>query len=76
MSDIPLMNGITFLRTLRRLASRRGWPLEERSGKGSHIVVILNGRRSSIPQHRDDMKRGLYHGVLKQLGITPEDMEE
>lgn len=59
-----------------RLARRRGWEFRERPGRGSHVVVVLNGRQSAIPMHRGDMPPGTYRGILKALGITPADVED
>jgi hypothetical protein len=38
-------------------------------------TVRLRGRRAQIPRHAVDLKPGLLHAILKQLGITPEDLE-
>ncbi|MDO9712466.1 type II toxin-antitoxin system HicA family toxin [Paracraurococcus lichenis] len=76
MSDYPDMNGIELLRTIRRLANRRGLVLVERPGKGSHIVVTLSGRRSTIPQHRADLPMGTYRAILRHLGLTDDDLKE
>ena len=70
------MNGIMLLRALRRLASRRGWVIEVRAGKGSHMRVILNGLMTVVPQHRADLKRGTFRAILKQLALTETDLEE
>jgi hypothetical protein len=50
------VNGLRLLRALRRLANQRRWVLKERPGKGSHVVVVLNGAMTVIPQHRDPLK--------------------
>ena len=71
-----VMRADDLMRRLRRLASARGWEIKERDGRGSHIVVTLNGRRSVVPMHRGDIPTGTYRGVLKQLGLEPEDLEE
>ena len=62
-------------RRLRAIAKARDWTLIERDGRGSHVVVVLNGQPSTIPVHRGDMPLGTYRAILKQLGLTPEDME-
>lgn len=69
------MNGITLLRTLRRLANRRGWVIEERAGKGSHMRVVLNGHTTVIPQHRTELRPGTFRAILKQLNLTQDDLE-
>ena len=71
-----LMRAHDLLRSLRRLATRRGWEITEREGKGSHLVMRLDGRRTTIPMHRGNLPEGTYRAILKQLGITPEDLED
>jgi mRNA interferase HicA len=40
-------------------------------GKGGHLIVTLNGRRSVLPQHggSKEIGKGLWLAILKQLGI-------
>lgn len=64
------------LRAIRRLASRRGWSFAEREGKGSHLIVRLNGRSTTVPRHRGDLPAGTYRAILKQLQITETELEE
>jgi predicted RNA binding protein YcfA (HicA-like mRNA interferase family) len=62
------------LRRLNRLATRRGWEIEISEG-GGHTKLRLNGRRTTIPWHASDLKSGTFRGILKQLGLTEEDLE-
>jgi mRNA interferase HicA len=39
------------------------------SGEGGHLKVFLNGRRSVLPMHSGELKRGTTEAILKQLGI-------
>jgi predicted RNA binding protein YcfA (HicA-like mRNA interferase family) len=64
------------LRRIRRLATKRGWTLIERQGKGSHLIVILDGRQSSIPRHGSDIKKGTFYGILRDFGLTERDLED
>jgi predicted RNA binding protein YcfA (HicA-like mRNA interferase family) len=43
--------------------------------KGSHYVYVNreNGKRTVIPMHNKDLKKGTLHGILKQAGIDLED---
>lgn len=61
---------------LRRLARSRGWTYVEREGRGSHVVVKIDGRQTSVPMHRGDLPIGTYRGILRALGQTPDDMED
>jgi mRNA interferase HicA len=38
-------------------------------GKGSHLHVFLNGKRSVLPMHKKELKTGLVEGIKKQLGL-------
>lgn len=69
------MKPTDLLRRLRRLATKRGWILVVREG-GSHTKVTLNGRQTTIPRHRRDLGTGLFEAIRKQLGLSPEDLED
>lgn len=70
------MKGAELLRLLTRLARSRGWPLEWRPhrGKGSHGLLILNGRRAIIPDLKSEIAKGTYHAVLHQLGLDDDEL--
>jgi predicted RNA binding protein YcfA (HicA-like mRNA interferase family) len=70
------MRANDLLSRLRRLADKRGWDFRERPGRGSHVVVTVRGKHSSIPMHRGDMPPGTYRGILKALGLKPGDVED
>ncbi len=38
-------------------------------GKGGHLKVYLNGRRSVLPLHSAELKKGTVEGIKKQLGL-------
>jgi mRNA interferase HicA len=37
--------------------------------KGSHFRIELNGKRSILPMHSKDLKKGTVEGIKKQLGL-------
>jgi mRNA interferase HicA len=39
------------------------------SGKGSHLHIELNGRKSILPMHSKDLGKGLVETIKKQLGL-------
>ena len=40
------------------------------AGKGGHLKVTLNGRRSVLPMHGDKkLKEGTWLAIRKQLGL-------
>ncbi len=75
MSDTADMRADDLVGRLRRLAKTRGWSIAERQGRGSHLVVTINGRQTAIPMHRGDMPPGTYRGIIKALGLKSEDVE-
>jgi hypothetical protein len=62
------------MRRLQRLAARRGLDLQVSEGK-NHTKVSLAGRRTVIGRHPVDLKIGTLHGILKQLGLGPEEID-
>ncbi len=50
--------------------------MAEREGKGSHLVVRLNGCSTTLPRHHGDLPAGTYRAILKQLQITQADLED
>lgn len=69
------MKPAELLRRLRRLAARRGLDFAISVGK-DHTKVTLAGRRSVVGRHPTDLKTGTLHGILRQLGLTSEEIEE
>jgi mRNA interferase HicA len=39
------------------------------SGKGSHVHVTLNGRKSIMPMHNKELGTGLAEQIKKDLGL-------
>jgi mRNA interferase HicA len=38
-------------------------------GKGGHLKVTLNGKRSVLPMGSGELKKGTHEGIKKQLGL-------
>jgi predicted RNA binding protein YcfA (HicA-like mRNA interferase family) len=74
MPELHRVKPNALLRSLRRLAARRGWAIEISEG-GNHTKVTLNGRRTVVGRHPADLKSGTFRAILKQLGIEAEDLE-
>ena len=56
------------LRKLKRIG------FEEEPGKGSHRIVLHpDGRRTVIPFHRKELKKGTYQKILKDIGLSEEE---
>ncbi len=45
--------------------------------KGSHQIFLnkITGKRTVVPMHAKDLKKGTLHGILKQAGIDTKDIE-
>jgi hypothetical protein len=69
------MKPADLLRRPRRHAAKRGMDFAISEGK-RHTKVALAGRRSVVGRHSTDLKTGALQGILKQLGLKPEDIEE
>ncbi len=61
-------------RELLRLLRRAGATVVPDRGKGGHIMVELRGQRAFVPTGSGELKRGMMLGILKQLGLRPEDL--
>lgn len=44
--------------------------------KGSHRLYKKSELRVTVPYHNKDLKPGTLHNILKQAGITKEELEE
>jgi hypothetical protein len=69
------MKPAELLRRINRFATRHGLPIEVSEG-GNHTKVRLNGLGTVIPRHAHDMKTGTFRGILKQIGLSPNDLED
>lgn len=72
------VTGVEFLRAVRMLARARNWPCTWRPdlGKGSHGVLIVNGRRTVVRHLSDELKLGTLHAMLKQLGLSQSEIRQ
>jgi len=44
---------------------------------GSHVTFKHpDGRRVTIPLHNRELKKGMLHGILKDIGLTIEEIKE
>jgi len=75
MSDGARVRATELLRILRRRAGKLSVPHDEIAGAGSHLKVRHGGRATVIPMHRGDLPAGTFRAILKQLGLTEQDLE-
>lgn len=52
---------------IQEMAGLQGATFEP--GKGGHLKVTLNGKRSVLPMSSGDLKKGTMEGIKKQLGL-------
>jgi mRNA interferase HicA len=71
------MRGSEFVRRVRKLGRRRGLRVEFQAerGKGSHGTLYLGDRLTVVRNLRDEIKTGTLHAMLKQLGLTLQDLD-
>ncbi|HET9210410.1 MAG TPA: type II toxin-antitoxin system HicA family toxin [Thermoanaerobaculia bacterium] len=72
------MKGAELVRRLRKLGRKRGIVVElvPERGKGSHGTLYFGERLTIIRDLKDEIKTGTLHAMLKQLGLTLQDLEK
>jgi len=72
------MKGAELVRRLRKLGRKRGVAVEfvPERGKGSHGTLYFGEQLTVIRDLKDEIKTGTLHAMLKQLGLTLEDLEK
>ncbi len=76
LSDTRLMTGADFIRRVRKLGRIRGIPVEicaERD-EGSHRHLYFGERLTVVPDPKGELKKGTLHAMLKQLGLTLDEL--
>jgi predicted RNA binding protein YcfA (HicA-like mRNA interferase family) len=70
------VKGGELLRLLRSLARRRGWTYDWRPdlGKGSHGRLVINRRRTIVPDLKRELKTGTLLGILRDLSIDRSEL--
>jgi mRNA interferase HicA len=72
------MKGAELVRRLRKLGRTRGIAVEfvPERGKGSHGTLYFGKRMTVVRDLKDEVKTGTLHAMLKQLGLTLQDLEK
>jgi len=70
------MRGNEFITKVKKLAKARGleFRIEKKRGKGSHQTLYLGDRLTIIRDPKDELKTGTLQAMLKQLGLTKDDL--
>ncbi len=50
--------------------------VDEARGKGSHVTLYFGDSLTIVRNPKDELKTGTFHAMLKQLGITLDDIME
>jgi mRNA interferase HicA len=75
VSDTKQVKGSEFLRKVKEIADKTGtkMTLVPQRGKGSHSTLYFGDKRTIVCNIKSELKKGTLHGMLKQLGIDPQD---
>ena len=65
------MTSRELLRKLRRV----GVTIDPGRGKGGHVLVMRNGRRSIVPTGSGEVRRGTLMRILRDLELRLEDLQ-
>ena len=70
------MNGKEFIRRVRKIGKNKGLAcsVDEARGKGSHITLYFGDSLTIVRNPKDDLKTGTFHAMLKQLGISIDEI--
>ena len=70
------MKGSEFLRKVKKLGKEKGIKVNliEERGKGSHCTLEYGDRFTIIRNLKDELKTGTYNAILKQLGISKNEL--
>lgn len=71
------MNGNELLKKLRKLARLRDEQLRllKQKGKGSHGLLCFGSKETVIKDRKKEIGSGLLNSMLKDLGLTKDDIE-
>lgn len=70
------MRGSEFIRRVRKYAKTHGLHCEwhPNLGKGRRGVLTLGERRTVVRDTKEELKTGTLHAMLKQLGLSRENL--
>ncbi len=72
------MKGIEFIRKIKKLADQRGIPsrVDKKRGKGSHVTLYFSDKCTIVRNPKDELKKGTLNAMLKQLGLSSQDIKD
>jgi hypothetical protein len=74
---LAAVRGDEFNRRVMKLGRARAVPVvfDAKHGKGSHGMLHYGPRRTIVKDRRKELRPGLLHAMLAQLGLTKKDLE-
>jgi mRNA interferase HicA len=76
MSDDGPVKGSEFRRRIEALGKQRGVTVRvvAERGKGSHKTIYYGANYTTLQYEQHDLKSGTLHAMIKDLGLTKEDL--
>lgn len=70
------MKGSEFIRRIQAHAktSDLACRVDEKREKGSHVTLYLGDKLTIVRNPKDELKAGTLHAMLRQLGLTLDDL--
>ena len=53
----------------KRWLEKQGCAFETKRGGGGHLLVRLGDKKTDLPMHSTDLKKGTVEAIKKQLGL-------
>lgn len=53
----------------KRWLEKQGCTFEAKRGGGGHLLVRLGDKKTDLPMHSADLKKGIVEAIKKQLGL-------
>lgn len=74
---LGFVNGGEFIRRVKRVGRTRAAIVrfESRPGKGSHGRLYYGDRFTTVKDRKKEIGKGLLAEMIKQLGLTPDDLD-
>jgi predicted RNA binding protein YcfA (HicA-like mRNA interferase family) len=70
MPKLPRVTAREMIRALRRA----GWQVTSQAGSHAHLTHPTKPAKVTVPMHGGDLKNGTLRSILRQAGITPEEL--
>jgi mRNA interferase HicA len=70
------MRGNEFIKRIKAIAKQRDLlaKVDKKRGKGSHVTLYFGDRLTVVRNPKDELKTGTLKAMLKQLGLTMDDL--